>query len=292
MPGFGSTGAHLGSGFSSSSFDPNSLLLGSMGSRPGMLYSDSYSSMLGLHGHFNGVPLASGGGELSNIVNQTNNIDWARSVDSFGRPLNDRLRSYVADLQDDPRKTEEEIKDLLANIRPDEEIPVEDRVGTPEALRYPLYPHQQLALKWMSTSEEGKNCGGILADDMGLGKTISTLALLMSRPSNDKIKTTLIVAPVALVRQWEIELSKKVKAGRRPSVFMFHGKQGSFSDMSRYDVVLTTYGKLSFEEKRFTKVSILPLHSTLVVFHCRRLHVWSFFGSSDLAADCADQAIS
>ena len=31
--------------------------------------------------------------------------------------------------------------------------------------------------------EEGTNKGGILADDMGLGKTISTLALMVSRPS-------------------------------------------------------------------------------------------------------------
>jgi SNF2 family DNA or RNA helicase len=34
--------------------------------------------------------------------------------------------------------------------------------------------------------EEGNNKGGILADDMGLGKTISTLALMLSRPSNDR----------------------------------------------------------------------------------------------------------
>ena len=34
--------------------------------------------------------------------------------------------------------------------------------------------------------EEGTNKGGILADDMGLGKTISTLALMLSRPSTDR----------------------------------------------------------------------------------------------------------
>jgi SNF2 family DNA or RNA helicase len=33
--------------------------------------------------------------------------------------------------------------------------------------------------------EEGTNKGGILADDMGLGKTISSLALILSRPSTD-----------------------------------------------------------------------------------------------------------
>lgn len=35
--------------------------------------------------------------------------------------------------------------------------------------------------------EEGTNKGGILADDMGLGKTISTLALMLSRPSADRL---------------------------------------------------------------------------------------------------------
>lgn len=33
--------------------------------------------------------------------------------------------------------------------------------------------------------EDGTNKGGILADDMGLGKTISTLALMLTRPSTD-----------------------------------------------------------------------------------------------------------
>ena len=56
--------------------------------------------------------------------------------------------------------TDEEIKALITNIRPDEDIPMEQREGTPDALRYPLYPHQQLALEWMKKMEEGTNKGG------------------------------------------------------------------------------------------------------------------------------------
>jgi len=56
--------------------------------------------------------------------------------------------------------SEEDIKDLISNIRPDEEIPAELRGSTPDALRYPLYPHQQLALEWMKKMEEGTNKGG------------------------------------------------------------------------------------------------------------------------------------
>jgi SNF2 family DNA or RNA helicase len=36
--------------------------------------------------------------------------------------------------------------------------------------------------------EEGTNKGGILADDMGLGKTISSLALILSRPSTNRMR--------------------------------------------------------------------------------------------------------
>ncbi|KAF3768671.1 hypothetical protein M406DRAFT_81901 [Cryphonectria parasitica EP155] len=117
-------------------------------------------------------------------------------------------------------------------------------------MKYPLYPHQQLALRWMIDSEEGNNKGGILADDMGLGKTISTLALMVSRRSSDKIKTNLIVGPVALIKQWEIEIKKKVNPRHQLRVLLYHGKAATFETMRKYDVVLTSYGKLSAEEKR------------------------------------------
>jgi SNF2 family DNA or RNA helicase len=88
----------------------------------------------------------------------------------------------------DPRKTHAEIKSLLENIRPDLDLPAENREGTPEGLKYPLYEHQKLALTWLKSMEQGTNKGGILADDMGLGKTISALALMLSHPSNDRAR--------------------------------------------------------------------------------------------------------
>ncbi len=117
-------------------------------------------------------------------------------IDIYGNPiiegmseLNNALNGRLAEFNDyvsDPRRTAQEIQDLLENIHPDVEIPKENREGTPDGLRYPLYEHQKLALTWLKQMEEGTNNGGILADDMGLGKTISALALILSRPSKDR----------------------------------------------------------------------------------------------------------
>lgn len=195
----------------------------------------------------------SSGDALGNIINRTSGYDYDSLTDAAGMPLDNRLTSYIHDVMDDPRKTSEEIQNLLSNIRPDMEIPEEERGETPEALKYPLYTHQQLALKWMSGMEEGTNKGGILADDMGLGKTISTLSLMVTRKSTTPVKTNLIVGPVALVKQWEAEIRKKLKPEHRLSVILFHQKKILYSDMKTYDVVLTTYGKLASEYKKYLK---------------------------------------
>jgi len=157
----------------------------------------------------------------------------------------------------DPAKTKEEISDLLNNIRPDEDVPDELLVPTPEAMTIRLHKYQEAGLTWLQKSEEGSNKGGILADDMGLGKTIQMLSLLVTRKSDDpRCKTTLIVAPVALLRQWRQEIQQKIKTGRHAlTVFTHHGasKKKNFRDLQHYDVVITTYGSLASEVKKLEK---------------------------------------
>ena len=109
--------------------------------------------------------------------------------------------------------------------------------------------------------ETGTNKGGILADGMGLGKTVQAISLICARPSNDQAcKTTLIVAPVALMRQWEKEIERHIHHLHRLKVHIYHGsgKNADFAKLRHYDVVLTTYGILTseFKQKETRKESL------------------------------------
>jgi SNF2 family DNA or RNA helicase len=158
------------------------------------------------------------------------------------------------------------LKTLLQNIRPDEELDAgpRTRMGTPEGMSASatLYEHQKLGLKWMIQMEDGSNKGGILADDMGLGKTIQAIALMVKRRSDNPLrKTTLIVAPVSLLRQWESEIALKVKPDKehRLSTHIFHsarGKNTTWEILKQHDVVLTTYGTLAAEYNRKQVIDI------------------------------------
>jgi non-specific serine/threonine protein kinase len=103
-----------------------------------------------------------------------------------------------------------------------------------------LLPHQEYGLNWCLKREEN---GCILADDMGLGKTVTSCALMVS----NHVKTIIIV-PVALLEQWDAEISKHTDG---LSTFIYHGdnrnKMAQESqesqeslDFQDYDIVITT----------------------------------------------------
>ncbi|KAL8735334.1 MAG: hypothetical protein Q9166_000879 [cf. Caloplaca sp. 2 TL-2023] len=193
--------------------------------------------------------------------NERMNAQWRQkqqedvSDEEWLRERRNRYNERMDYLINDPTRSAAEIQDLIDNIRPDEDLPPENREGTPEAMVYPLMEHQKLGLAWMKSMEEGSNKGGILADGMGLGKTIQAIALMASRRSTDpNRKTTLIIAPVALMKQWEREIRMKLKLQRehRLTTYILHGsgRQTYWEDLKTYDVVLTTFGTLSTELKR------------------------------------------
>lgn len=165
----------------------------------------------------------------------------------------------------DPVKANEDLKALLEGGMDDEEdgedLETNLDDGTLEGIKVKLLPHQVEGVKWMKGRELGPvkrgkvPKGGILADDMGLGKTLQSISLIISnaRPDRDAPgwrkslngvqRSTLVVAPLALIKQWEAEIEEKVTKSHRLSVCVHHGpnRTKKFQDLIKYDVVITTY---------------------------------------------------
>ncbi|TKA77742.1 hypothetical protein B0A55_04182 [Friedmanniomyces simplex] len=216
--------------------------------------ANSFASQLSELSHLvNGS--GSGAGAYPDSANDESIYGGTRALDVYAGQDELFRERYDTISAHDPGKTKEEIEALLAHIRPDEDMPAESRVHTPEALTITLHKYQEMGLTWLKEMEEGPHKGSILADDMGLGKTIQAISLFVTRRSDDpRCRTTLIVAPVALTRQWQQEIESKIKPGlrHRLTTFIHHGqaKKKSYRELQVYDVVITTYGSLAAELKK------------------------------------------
>lgn len=147
--------------------------------------------------------------------------------------------------------------------------------------------------------EQEQHClGGILADEMGLGKTIQMLSLIhthkseasksaalnpidsvnqLSRLSNKSInvvdapKTTLVIAPMSLLAQWQSEAEAASKEGTLKSmVYYGNDKVGDLQSMcaaaniaSAPDVIITSYGVVLSEFTQISKKGYRNFHTGL-----------------------------
>ncbi|KAH6617006.1 SNF2 family N-terminal domain-containing protein [Chaetomium tenue] len=158
---------------------------------------------------------------------------------------------------------EEEEEEEAVGAKPEGDKPKQETIedGTQEGIKVKLLPHQVEGVRWMRGREVGAQKkgkvtnGGILADDMGLGKTLQSISLIVSNtmPKADEKgwkkhfdqvkKATLVVAPLALIRQWEAEIKEKVTKDHELRVCVHHGPQRTKDPkmLAKYDVVITTY---------------------------------------------------
>jgi SNF2 family DNA or RNA helicase len=77
-------------------------------------------------------------------------------------------------------------------------------------------PHQVKGVEWMLGREKDSPAGGILCDEMGLGKTIQMLGLVKESGRGD----TLLLAPVAVLSQWE-------ETAKRCNIAVFRAATGA-----------------------------------------------------------------
>ena len=124
------------------------------------------------------------------------------------------------------------------------------RVEPGPELKATLRPYQQAGLRWLYLLFR-LGLGACLADDMGLGKTIQVLALLLvlKREDRGQRRTSLLVAPASLLRNWAAEIARFTPSLNaliaHPSAMpMAELRALDRKSLAKVDLVITSYGSL------------------------------------------------
>ena len=92
-----------------------------------------------------------------------------------------------------------------------------------------LLPHQEEGLAWAQQLWAKEYPGGLLADDMGLGKTLQVLCFLEWHHSKFRIQDPyLIVAPIALLENWQAEYPKFFDEGELNFITLYGAELQNF----------------------------------------------------------------
>ncbi|MGC1183077.1 SNF2-related protein [Legionella sp.] len=139
----------------------------------------------------------------------------------------------------------ETLRDKLKRLVKAMDIP---EVEVPQGLKAQLRDYQRYGLNWLQFLRAIR-FSGILADDMGLGKTVQTLAHLQFEKEQGRLKTaTLIVAPTSLVGNWQAEARRFTP---ELTVLVYHGSERHQDNFDDYDLVISTYGLIHRDKKKF-----------------------------------------
>ncbi|KZV76703.1 hypothetical protein PENSPDRAFT_646154 [Peniophora sp. CONT] len=125
-----------------------------------------------------------------------------------------------------------------------------DLTSTMPGMSVALMPHQVIGVAWMLQREASAVKGGCLADEMGLGKTVQTIATMVAnlpKKGSTRVKTTLILAPLALLPQWKQEIEDKTDGSFKTIIYHGTNKPRDIEDILEYDFVLTTLSTLALE---------------------------------------------
>lgn len=126
---------------------------------------------------------------------------------------------------------------------------------------YSLKEHQEEGIAWLQYLYQSKANGCLMADDMGLGKTLQILYFIdWHSRKYPKHKPYLIVAPVSLLENWEMEYTRFFMAPRMnitkissKTVSRFY-KKDVVEWMQGLDIILTNYESLRIAQLNFCAV--------------------------------------
>lgn len=114
-----------------------------------------------------------------------------------------------------------------------------------DGCRLTPFPYQEYGIRWilglagaaLQLPEKNRFGGALLADDMGLGKTFMALSALQvflhMMAKHGKPKPILVVAPVALLENWQDEVKKVFESNPFGSIVILQSDQ----DLSRFKQV-------------------------------------------------------